>query len=84
MKKYFLGIFSLILAIGMSAYTAPKHTMLITYDWVSASDQNDTFTGTRDEAVAHYGCDQGSDICAEAFEQGTQTRVTSEDLKLNP
>jgi hypothetical protein len=84
MKKYLLGIFALILAIGMSSFIAPARTSSVDeFDYVSNSDPNDMFTGTRDEAVIHFGCDLGSILCAKAYTPGTQNRVPTEDLLKN-
>ena len=84
MKKHLLGIFAFVLAISMSAFTAPKSvTSVDEYDFVSETDPNDTFTGTRDEAVIHFGCDQGSKLCAEAYDPITHARVPSQDLLKN-
>jgi uncharacterized protein YxeA len=84
MKKYLLGIFALILAIGMSSFTAPARTATGgEFDYVLESDPNDMFTGTRDEAVIHYGCNLGTVICAKAYVPGTQTHVETEDLWKN-
>ena len=85
MKKYLLGLFALVFALGMSAFTSPQQNSTDVYDWVSASDPGDTFTGTRDEAILHYdGCDTGTDLCAAAFEEGTQIRAEDQDLKFVP
>ena len=85
MKKYLLGLFSLVLAIGMSAFTSPQHNSSDVYDWKDAKDPNNTFTGTRDEAILHYnGCDTGTDLCAMAYEEGTQIRVEDQDLEFVP
>jgi hypothetical protein len=84
MKKYLLGIFALVLAVGMSAFTAPKTTASMDeYDWVSASNPSNTFTGTRAEAILHFGCNTGQILCAAAYEEGTDNRVPEQDLKKN-
>jgi hypothetical protein len=85
MKKYLLSMFALILAVGFSSFTSENKTSLDTYDWVSASNPMDQIFGkTRNEAIIHYsGCDLGSEICARAFEEGTQTEVSTEDLRFN-
>lgn len=84
MKKYLSGILALILAIGMSAFTAPKSSSSMDdYDFVSVSDPNDTFTGTRDQAVIHFGCNLGGKLCAAAYDPITQSRVPSQDLLKN-
>ena len=41
MKKYLLGLFAIVLAVGFSAFTSPKHTTF-TY-WVTA-ETNSTYT----------------------------------------
>lgn len=84
MKKHLLGIFAFVLAISMSAFTAPKSSpSLDEFDYVSATDPSDTFTGTSDEAEIHFGCKEGTKLCAAAYDPATHTRVPSQDLLKN-
>lgn len=84
MKKYLSGIFALALAIGMSAFTDPKFpSSMDDYEFVSATDSNDTFTGTREEAVIHFGCNEGTRLCAKAYDPVTKARITTQDLLKN-
>ena len=81
MKKYLLGIFAVILAVGFSAFTtkAPSFT---NFDWRDANGNNLFANKSRPDAIIHFeGCNEGPVLCAQAYEVGTMDRVTSEDLQ---
>ena len=81
MKKYLLGIFAVLLAVGFSAFTtkAPSFT---NYDWRDANGNNLFANKSRPDAITHFnGCDVGSTLCAQAYEVGTMDRIPAEDLK---
>ncbi|MBW4888945.1 hypothetical protein KXQ82_04435 [Mucilaginibacter sp. HMF5004] len=78
MKKFKNGLLALALVLGVSGafvsktHAAPK-AFDIVYDWTSP-DQG-VFSGTREEAIDHYGCENGSQLCATGTAEGQPDSV---------
>ncbi|HVZ55356.1 MAG TPA: hypothetical protein VG870_01750 [Chitinophagaceae bacterium] len=82
MKKNLPAIFAVALALAASAFTwAPSQ--LTTYNWQRPDGTDQLLDKTRDQAIAHYGCDKGTQLCAEAYLDDFVTRVISADLHKN-
>jgi len=82
MKKLKFGLLALVFTVGIGGaamqkiHAAPKPLDQV-YSWTSASQGS--FTGTRDEAIAHYGCENGTSPCADGKAKGLPDSILNQD-----
>jgi hypothetical protein len=79
MKKYLLGLFAVILAVGLSSFTAPKQEQNTTLQWFK-------FVGTDNTSASDYylseepPCDDPSGIICGVYGTEDQTQLTHPDF----
>lgn len=89
MKRYLMAGITIVTVVVFSAFINNHEEKQATYTWKETDAMGnvipggDFYSGTnRPDAVIHFGCDQGSQFCAKAFNSSNQP-VPSLDLKEN-
>jgi hypothetical protein len=82
MKKLKISLLALLFTIGIGGaviqkiHAAPKPLDQV-YSWTSQTQGS--FTGTRADAIAHYGCENGSTPCADGKAKGVPDSILNQD-----
>jgi hypothetical protein len=81
MKKLKISLLALVFTVGIGGAVvqkieaAPKPLDQV-YSWTSSQG---SFTGTRADAIAHYGCENGSTLCADGKAKGVPDSILNQD-----
>lgn len=75
MKKNLLSIFAVAVAIGLSAFSAPKHSAVV-YNWFS-DDPNHDYIGSTSSSTSSpdAGCSKAGSGCLLGFEDSRENPV---------
>jgi hypothetical protein len=82
MKTLKISMLALLFTVGIGGavvqkiQAAPKNDVQ-EYSWTSPNQG--TFSGTRDEAIDHYGCETGTKLCATGTAPGVPNSVLNKN-----
>lgn len=78
MKKYFLGMAAVVLALSLSAFTTPKVSDYVYFEIGEGGEFVDTNNGQQDSTP--FDCpDTGLDICAKGYLATDASKVEQQD-----